>query len=263
MCLPKFFFILIISFFLILASVLVWGSPLKPQKSASNHYQAGYEFLRMGQPTKAAEEFESAFKIRPDNEKLHHSLGLTLLRRSSPPKSQRLIELLYDPEKENNQHRGTAFFWLGEAYKMEEDFDNALKYFKKAADKKSKFISQKRIKNTLESVQKLMPQIVPVQRQTPSDEADWWKGLAVLAGILFVAFCFVLGLNKWVLAPKDTPPGNHKPSHINSILIFLLVIVIIVFSALEMELISGDQFTDLIKIIVDFFRPYFSSKSFN
>lgn len=238
----KFFYATLSSSILAIMFILV--SSGYTLESASNHYLAGIEFLRNGQPDKAADKFEDAFGIRLGDEKIHYSLGVTLLKKLPRPDYQHLIELFSDLDRGSDLHSGSSLYWLGVAYKESRNYGEALKRLEKAKEKGSRYVSKKRIKNTIQSINGLWPIPQPSQ-------GTWWKNLVMLAAILFISFLFVFGLKKWVLVDGKKPENRF---YTHNIFIFVVVALVLVFSALVMKLIDGDQFMNLLKIIMKLVR---------
>lgn len=236
---------------LIWSSIFVLSFSSNALESASFYYIEGAKFLENGQPEKAAEKFERAFNIGPNYEKIHYSLGVTLIRKLSPPDPQRLIKLFTDPDKSGNSRSGSYFYWLGIAYETNRDYDNALDCLEKAKEIESEFVSQQEIQNAIQLVKSKKSPVRP-----GNNHDNWWKNFIVLAGILAISFLFIFALNKWVLEPKNnaTPAGTKSRFDTKNILIFVLITLVLVFSALAVGWINSEQFTKLIEKFLEFFK---------
>jgi tetratricopeptide (TPR) repeat protein len=217
------------------------------QESAAEHFNAGYRHETKGEVNKAADEYEIAFGISPDAEKIHFHLGKVLVGKASTADYRRVIELFGDLETPT----ASSLYWLGRAYQELGQNGDALKQLEKIRDMSEPNLKYVKLAEVDEAIAKMRAGMPP-----PVNGQPWWVNLLVLVVIVSLSVGAVVALRRWgfVGAPADAaaPPatGPGRGHYALNVVLFSSVALLLVFGALAMGWIEGDQFVDLFKGIV-------------
>lgn len=219
----------------VLILTLICSELVNSQTPASFHYRNGLTYLENNNIVNAADEFEKAFKIIPSSEKIHNAIGVTLFIKSNPHDSKRIIDLF--STLENKQHSASSLYWLGKAY-IHIDNDKAMELFNKAHELSSEYLLQDDIDNAIKELNK-------------NGTSSWWQNLLVLTVILILSIGSLYVLRKWVLMPAKDPETEPGMFSGQNIFLFLMISLILIFSALVMGLINAEQFIELFNTIMN------------
>lgn len=238
----------VFSFYALIFS-LVGGTPsfgLDPPGSAAEHYLEGYEYLQAEQIIEAANEFETAFKIAPGDEKVHHSLGLVLLEKMPSPGLGRVIDLFAGLN--DSQHSASSLYWLGKAYIEQGDYDKALEFLTRVKQKSKpnfKYVTLADVDTAIKEIPK---------SGINGFQNSWWVDLLKMTVIVAISLAVVIVLQKFVFDPSPEEPSSAAVAYTRNVFLLLIIALILVFGALAVGWIDGQQFVDLFDTIVNKLR---------
>ena len=229
------------------------------QESALDHFYKGEKLNREGDYQGAAAEFEKALELEEDNSQYQEWAGYVLVEKLE--KYPKAIELL---EGKPNLHQSAkALYYLGKAFFKRGDSAQAESHLQKALSLTGEFEPdqklQEKIKVLLEEVNEAQAKIsdaekkdVPEEKPVSPDTKTEGTGRDdtfshLLKPLLQLALIFVLALGVVIALRYFVWPQTSK---LRDIALFLVLILVIVFTALFLKLISPDQFTQLIKDLI-------------
>jgi tetratricopeptide (TPR) repeat protein len=113
---------------------------LDPERAGAVHHNLGALAYEMGQLDKAEEEFLAALSAEPDDADTHYQLGATYLRKAlpaeaGPPDADLLAQAQeqFETALELAPEKPEALVGLGNAYMLQNQFDEAIEVLEQAA----------------------------------------------------------------------------------------------------------------------------------
>lgn len=201
---------------------LIAGS-LHGQKPGFENWEKGRDYYKNRDYKRAAEEFVRAFESDPSYIPYQEFVGRVLVNNLGD--YDRAIALL---EKAPNKGKSAdTLYYLGKAYarKRNGDLTKALEYVEKAYD--------------IEPTAKAKELVTEIKSRMPPEHEDGiWRNLAIIFGIIVISVSAVVVLRRFVFP---------QPSALRDLILFLVLVLVMVFSAAQLGIISGQQFVDIIK----------------
>lgn len=224
--------------------LLLSSGPLFGQLAGFESWEKGRGYYNSGDYAKAAEEFVRAYESNPSYVPYQEWLGAVLVNKLE--RYDQAIELL---EKTPNLGKSAdTLYYLGKAYyKRGEsrggdlrrgDFAKAQGYVERAYD--------------IEPTAKARDLLKELRSKIRPEGDTIWKILGVLLVILAISVGAVVALRRFVFP---------QPSPLRDVILFLVLVLVMIFSAAQLGIISGQQFADIIGKMFDILKAVFPGKS--
>ena len=171
-------------------------------QSLSELVEEGLTHYERREWTSAADKFEAALKLRQSSSKIHHLLGKVLAEKSVPPDPGRIIEVF--SALSERQHSAESRYWLGRAYLMQEEQQDAKDWLRRAKQTSTKeYVSEKDIDAALlQATEPYKPGVLQPPVPPPKPPGLSVFAPAILGGVLVMTGAVAV----WVMRrrqPKD------------------------------------------------------------